>query len=96
MNGLEVFTCGAGNNFGAWCNKRFDAAVARARPVQNADIRYRLYGGLEQAMFGPNGDMPIIPLYWGANVSLVSDRIRDTFRINPQALVHFDEIRVKQ
>ncbi len=26
--------------------------VARARPVQDADLRYRLYGGIEQAMFG--------------------------------------------
>ena len=95
INGLELWTCKSGNNTTNWCNKRFDGQVARARRVQDDDVRFRLYGGVEQTMFGPNGDMPVIPLYWGANVSLVADRIRDTFRIDPQTFVHFNEIRVK-
>jgi oligopeptide transport system substrate-binding protein len=95
MNGLDLWTCGSGNNNTNRCNKRFDSLVARARSVQDDDTRYRLYGGIEKAMFGPGGDMPLIPLYWGSNVSLVDDRIRDTFRIDPQTFVHFDEIRVK-
>ncbi len=96
INGLDLFTCSSGNNFTNRCNRRFDGLIARARRVLDADLRYRLYRGVEQAMVGPSGDMPAIPLYWGANVSLVSDRIRDTFRIDPQTFVHFDEIRVKQ
>ena len=96
MNGFELFTCGSGNNNTNHCNTRYDTMVARARPVEDADLRYRLYGGIEQAMFGPNGDMPVIPLYWGANVALVGPRIRGTFQIDPQTYVHFDEIRVKQ
>ena len=96
MNGLELWTCASGNNFTNRCNKRFDSLGRPRTPVQDADLRYRLYGGIEQAMFGPNGDMPLIPLYWGANVALVGPRIRDTFRIDPQTFVHFDEIRVKQ
>jgi oligopeptide transport system substrate-binding protein len=96
INGFELFTCGSGNNNTNRCNKRNDTLLARARPVEDADLRYRLYGGIEQAMFGPNGDMPVIPLYWGANVALVGPRIRGTFQIDPQTYVHFDEIRVKQ
>jgi oligopeptide transport system substrate-binding protein len=96
MNGLDLWSCGSGNNNTNRCNRHFDSLIARARPVQNADLRYRLYGGIEQAMLGPSGDMPVIPLYWGANVSLVDDRIRDTFRIDPQTFVHYDEIKVKQ
>jgi oligopeptide transport system substrate-binding protein len=96
MNAFELFTCGSGNNNTNRCNRHSDALVARARPVQDADLRYRLYGGIEQAMFGPNGDMPVVPLYWGANVALVGPRIRDTFRIDPQTYIHFDEIKVKQ
>ena len=95
MNGLDLWTCASGNNNTNRCNKHFDTLVARARTVQDADLRYRLYGSIEQAMFGPSGDMPLIPLYWGANVSLVDERIRDTFRIDPQTYIHFDEIRVK-
>jgi oligopeptide transport system substrate-binding protein len=96
MNGLDLWTCGSGNNFTNRCNKRFDSLVDHARAVQDDDVRYRLYKGIEQAMLGSNGDLPVIPLYWGANVSLVDDRIRDTFRIDPQTFVHFDEIRVKR
>jgi len=92
INGLELWTCGSPNNNTNRCNKRFDSLVAHARPVQNSEIRHRLYRGIEQAMFGPTGDMPLIPLYWGANVSLVDERIRDSFRIDPQTFVHFDEI----
>jgi oligopeptide transport system substrate-binding protein len=96
INGFELFTCGSGNNNTNRCNKRYDTLLARARPVEDADLRYRLYRRIEQAMFGPNGDMPVIPLYWGANVALVGPRIRGTFQIDPQTYVHFDEIRVKQ
>lgn len=94
INGLELWTCGSRNNNTNRCNKRFDSLIAHARPVQDPEIRYRLYRGIEQAMFGPNGDTPLIPLYWGTNVSLVDKRIRDSFRIDPQTFVHFDEIRV--
>jgi ABC-type oligopeptide transport system substrate-binding subunit len=94
MNGLELWTCGSGNNFTNRCNRQYDARVARARGVQDADLRYRLYRGLEQAMFGPNGDMPLAPTYWGENVSLVGERVRDTFRIDPQTFVHYDELRI--
>lgn len=96
INGLEVWTCGSRNNNTNRCNKRFDSLVAHARPVQDPEIRYRLYRGIEQSMFGPNGDIPLIPLYWGTNVSLVDKRIRDSFRIDPQTFVHFDEIRVRR
>ncbi len=95
MNGLELWTCASGNNFTNRCNKRFDSSVGHARPVQDPDARYRLYGALEQAMFGPNGDMPFVPVYWGENVVLVDKRIRDTFRVDPQTFVHYDELRVK-
>jgi oligopeptide transport system substrate-binding protein len=95
MNGLELWTCDSGNNNTNRCSKRFDSLVNLSRPVQDPDVRYRLYGRVEQSMFGPNGDMPLAPLYWGENVSLVSPRIRDTFRLDPQTFAHFDEIRIK-
>lgn len=96
INGLELWTCGSRNNTTNRCNKRFDSLIAHARPVQDPNIRYRLYREIEQAMFGPNGDMPLIPLYWGANVSLVDERIRSSFQIDPQTFVHFDEIKVSR
>jgi oligopeptide transport system substrate-binding protein len=96
INGLELWTCRSPNNSTNRCNERYDSLIAHARPVQDTQIRYRLYRGIEQAMFGPNGDMPLIPLYWGANVSLVDERIRGSFQIDPQTFVHFDEIKVSR
>jgi oligopeptide transport system substrate-binding protein len=96
INGLELWTCSSGNNNTNRCNRHYDSLVARARPVQNGDVRYRLYGGIERSMLGPSGDLPVVPMYWGANVSLVAARIRNTFRIDPQTFIHFDEIRVEQ
>jgi oligopeptide transport system substrate-binding protein len=95
INGFELWTCGSGNNFTNRCNRRFDSIVARVRTVQNADVRYRLYRRPEELMVGPTGDMPIIPVYWGANVSLVGERVRDSFRIDPQTFARLDEVRIK-
>jgi ABC-type transport system substrate-binding protein len=96
INGLDLWTCGSPNNSTNRCNKHFDSLVARAGTLHDPDLRHRLYRGIERAMFGPSGDMPLIPLYWGRNVSLVNKRIRDTFRIDPQTFVHFDEIRASR
>jgi oligopeptide transport system substrate-binding protein len=96
INGFETLTCGSGNNFTNWCDKRFDALVARARTLQENQRRYRLYGTIEKVLFGSNGALPIVPVFWQVNVSLVGPRIRDTFRIDPQTSIRFADIRVKR
>ena len=41
-----------------------------------------VYGQLEDILFGPNGDMPLVPIYWYTNVSLQRETIKDTFDQN--------------
>jgi oligopeptide transport system substrate-binding protein len=96
MNGLELWTCDSGNNNTNFCNKRFDQLVARARSTPNDERRYDLYNQMEEIMLGENGQVPITPIYWYTNNSLVSESIRDTFEINPQTFVDFTTIEVRE
>ncbi|MDQ3875981.1 MAG: peptide ABC transporter substrate-binding protein [Actinomycetota bacterium] len=95
MNGLELWTCGSGNNNTNWCNKRFDSLVAQARRTPADNKRYQLYRQMEQIMFGENGDMPLIPIYWYTTVTLENDKVRDTFNVNPQTFFDFSEVEVR-
>ena len=82
MNFLELFTCDSGNNNTNWCNKEYDALVEKARMTADDAERYELYHQLEEVMFGPEGDVPIIPIYFYTNVSLQRESIKETFNQN--------------
>jgi ABC-type oligopeptide transport system substrate-binding subunit len=82
MNFLELWTCDSGNNNSNFCNKEYDALVDRARKTSDDAERYKLYGQLEELLFGPDGDVPILPIYWYTNVSLQRESIKDTFNQN--------------
>ena len=79
MNFLELWTCNSGNNNSNFCNKDYDALVAEARNTPDDAERYDLYAQMEQILFGPDGDVPIIPIYFYTNVSLQNESIKDTF-----------------
>ena len=82
MNFLELFTCDSGNNNTNWCNKEYDALVEKARMTADDAERYELYHQLEEVMFGPEGEVPIIPIYFYTNVSLQRESIKETFNQN--------------
>jgi oligopeptide transport system permease protein len=79
FNFLELWTCDSGNNNSNFCNKDYDALVAEARNTPDDAERYDLYAQMEQILFGPDGDVPIIPIYFYTNVSLQNLSIKDTF-----------------
>jgi len=79
FNFLELWTCDSGNNNSNFCNKDYDALVAQARNTLDDAERYDLYAQMEQILFGPDGDVPIIPIYFYTNVSLQNLSIKDTF-----------------
>jgi ABC-type oligopeptide transport system substrate-binding subunit len=82
MNFLELWTCGSGNNNANYCNEDYDAVVARARKTADNAQRYELYAQLEEILFGPEGELPFLPIYWYTNVSLQRETIKDTFNQN--------------
>jgi oligopeptide transport system substrate-binding protein len=81
-NFLSLWTCKSGNNNTNWCNKDFDALVKKAINTPDNDARYKIYAQLEQIMFGPNGDVPILPIYWYVYNNLEKTYVQKTFNIN--------------
>ena len=79
FNFLELWTCDSGNNNTNYCNKDYDALVAQARNASDEAERFDLYAQMEQILFGPEGDVPMIPIYFYTNVSLQKESIKDTF-----------------
>jgi oligopeptide transport system substrate-binding protein len=63
-NGLVLWTCDSGNNSTNWCNKKYDALVNQATKTPDFDKRVALYQQAETILTGPNGDLPIMPIYW--------------------------------
>jgi oligopeptide transport system substrate-binding protein len=82
MNFLELWTCESGNNNSTFCDPAYDRLVAQARQTQDDQQRYELYAQLEQMLFGPEGAMPIIPIYWYTYTALERESVKDTFNLN--------------
>jgi oligopeptide transport system substrate-binding protein len=82
INFLELWTCESGNNNTNWCNKDYDAKIEEARTTTDNDARYALYGEAEDLMFGENGELPVIPIYFYTFVNLEKESVKDTFSVN--------------
>ncbi len=81
-NGLELWTCNSGNNNTNWCNPKFDALVAKAKNTQNQSNRTLIYQQAENILTGPNGDLPIMPIYWYTFHNLIKPNVKGFFE-NP-------------
>src|SRR3954470_11172554 len=92
INGLELWTCDSGNNNTNYCDKNFDALVAKARQTPDDTARYQLYAQMEQMLFGQDGALPILPIYWYTFPNLEKLSVKDSFNINP--LDQFDLTKV--
>jgi oligopeptide transport system substrate-binding protein len=82
MNFLEMWTCNSGNNNTTYCNPEYDRLIAQARQTPDDEERYQIYAELEQMLFGPDGDMPIIPIYWYTYTTLERESIKDSYNLN--------------
>ena len=82
INFLELWTCESGNNNTNYCNKDYDAKIEEARKTPDNDARYKLYGEAEDIMFGENGDMPVLPIYFYTYPQLERENIKATFNTN--------------
>jgi oligopeptide transport system substrate-binding protein len=75
-NGFELWTCDSGNNNTGWCNKKYDAVVAKAARTPNDEARFKLYQQAETILTGPSGALPIMPIYWYVFHSLVKPNVQ--------------------
>jgi oligopeptide transport system substrate-binding protein len=94
MNFLEMWTCESGNNSTNYCNPEYDRLVAEARATRDDTARYRIYGELEQILFGPNGDVPLAPIYWYTYTQLERESIKETFELNLLDQVDLTQVEV--
>jgi oligopeptide transport system substrate-binding protein len=82
INFLELWTCESGNNNTNYCNKDYDAKIEEARKTPNNADRYELYGEAEDILFGENGDVPIIPIYFYTFPGLEKLSVKESFEFN--------------
>jgi oligopeptide transport system substrate-binding protein len=82
INFLELWTCDSGNNSTNYCNKDYDALVEKARQTQDNDARYEIYGQLEDILFGENGDLPVLPIYFYTYPALERESVKETYATN--------------
>jgi oligopeptide transport system substrate-binding protein len=82
INFLELWTCESGNNSTNYCNEEFDAKIEEARKTEDNDARYELYAEAEEILFGDEGDLPVIPIYYYTYSWLERESIKESFEVN--------------
>ena len=82
INFLDLWTCKSGNNNTNFCDKEYDAAIEKAKNTLDNDARYEVYGEAEEILGGPDGEMPVMPIYWYTYPTLEKLSIKDTFNVN--------------
>jgi oligopeptide transport system substrate-binding protein len=82
INFLELWTCESGNNSTNYCNEDYDAKIEEARNTEDNDARYELYGEAEDILFGPEGDVPVLPIYFYTYVALERESVKETYDTN--------------
>ena len=92
-NGLSLWTCDSGNNNTNWCNKKFDSLVNQATRTPNFDKRVALYQQAENILTGPNGDLPIMPIYWYTFTHLTKSNVHGFFTA-PQGIYDLTKVSV--
>lgn len=92
MNFLELWTSKSGNNNSGFADPAYDRLIAKARSTADDEARYELYRQAEAMLTGPDGAMPISPIYWYTYTNLERASVKDSFQINP--LDQFDLSKV--
>jgi oligopeptide transport system substrate-binding protein len=96
INFLELWTCDSGNNNANFCDKSYDALVAKAKQTPDNAKRYEIYKQLEQKLTGENGALPFIPLWSGTYNNLERETLKDTFNINLLDQVDLTKVEIKE
>ena len=82
INFLELWTCESGNNSTNFCSEEYDAKIEEARTTEDNDARYELYAEAEDILFGPEGEMPVLPIYFYTYPALERENVKETYQTN--------------
>lgn len=95
INFLELWTCDSGNNNTGYCDKEFDALVAKAKQTPDTAARYAIYKELEAKLTGQDGALPFIPLWYITYPNLERETVKETFNINLLDQVDLTKVEIK-
>jgi oligopeptide transport system substrate-binding protein len=96
MNFLELWTSQSGNNNTRFADPAYDRLIDKARNTPNDEQRYELYRQAEAMLTGPDGAMPIAPIYWYTYTNLERASVKDTFQINPLDQFDLSKVVIKE
>lgn len=84
FNFLELWACDSGNNSTNFCDERYDEILQgiRSGDLGSDDDRYDTYGQLEDILYGEDGAVPVIPIYWYTYTTLERPTVQETFDLN--------------
>jgi hypothetical protein len=51
---------------------------------------------MEEMLFGPEGDMPILPIYWYTFTYLEKESVKDTFEVNLLSQIDLTKVKVAE
>jgi oligopeptide transport system substrate-binding protein len=71
-NFMKLFTSNSGNNNTRWKNPRYDQLLDQAAAELNPDRRAKLYDQAQKILC--EIDLPIVPLFWSAENTLLNER----------------------
>jgi len=92
-NFLSLWTCNSGNNNTNWCDKSYDALIDKATKTADTAKRNAIYHQAEQMLTGPNGQFPIIPIYWYTFNDLIRQNVKG-LSLNPMDQYDFTKVSV--
>ena len=96
MNFLELWTSKSGNNNTRFANPAYDRLIEQARNTPDDAKRYEIYRQAEAMLTGPNGQLPIAPIYWYTYTNLERASVKDTFQINPLDQFDLSKVVIKE
>lgn len=91
MTFLDMFVTGGGNNNPGYSNPEYDKLIASAKSETNNDKRTAAMHQAEDILLN---DMPVIPLYYYSNVSVIKSNIKG-IENSPLGFVYFRNTTVE-
>lgn len=93
QNGLVLWTCNSGNNNTNWCNPAYDKLIEKANNTPDFTKRTLVYQQAEQLISGPNGDMPLMPIYWYTYTDLQQKNVKG-YTVNPMDQTDYTKVSI--
>ena len=95
MSGLAPWSCRAPENKTNFCNAGFDRLLSRARREPDGLAREAVYLEAEEILVGPDGRMPVLPLFRRAYPNLEALSVKDSFSVNALGQIDLSAVELR-